>query len=89
MHGLLAAPSRSFSRTVTAGKPRGQRRIPPLPSIGSAAVPAVNNLSGLLPDILLTPGISVARLLGKHRKDLFLSMLGVLRIEEPALQVCI
>ena len=74
MHGLLAAPSRSFNRTVTAGKPRGQRRIPPLPSIGSAAVPAVNNLSGLLPDILLTPGISVARLLGEHRKDLFLML---------------
>ena len=87
VHGLLAAPSRSFSRTVTAGKPRGQRRIPPLPSIGSAAVPAVNNLSGLLPDILLTPGISVARFLGEQRKDLFLSMFGVLRIEEPALQI--
>ena len=41
-------------------------------------VPAVNNLSGLLPDILLTPGISVTRFLREQRKDL--SLMGQMRV---------
>ena len=67
-HGDLAPPSWTWD----LGE---QRDFSPLLThkIASHPVPAVNNLSGLLPDILLTPGISVTQFLGEQRKDLCLN----------------
>ena len=79
--GVLTAQPRLGNHGGRGGYPLCLARL--------AAVPVVNNLSGLLPVILLTLGISVARLLGEQHKDFFLSMLSVLHIEEPTLHVCI
>ena len=54
-------------------------------SVGSHTIPAVNNLSGLFPDILLTPDISVTGLFGKQREDFCFGALGVFLVMEPVL----